>query len=184
MKNNMTAQIIRAKDGESKLFNDGSVLVRPQNLPWTPIPGWAEGIDFKLLNIVWDRHIYVVILRLAPGCAAVGHYHYGVAHAWVLEGDFTYEYGDVVAGSYLYEESDLVHEAVAGDRGTTVMAVMFDGIGPVGDDGRPDKEAAFDCMSMYLAAKENGGADHVPPPPAAYKKLDLWQHAAQYELVA
>ncbi|KRB84069.1 hypothetical protein ASE00_22470 [Sphingomonas sp. Root710] len=181
MKNNMVSVADRASDDETKRFSDGAVLVRPDSLPWTPIPGWAEGIDFKLLNVVWDRHIFVVILRLHPGMSAVGHYHYGVAHAWVLAGDFTYEYGDVVAGSYLYEEDDLVHEAVAGPNGTTVMAVMFDGIGPVGEDGKPDRENAFDCLFMYNLAKENGAANHIPPPPASFKKLELWRTADQYE---
>jgi 2,4'-dihydroxyacetophenone dioxygenase len=184
MKDNVTHKVETAAPGETKRFSDGSLLVRLESLPWTPLGHGMNGIDFKLLSIDWERHIYVVYQRLLPGSATVEHYHYGAAYAWVVEGDFSYEYGHVKAGSYLCEGSDILHVATAGDKGVTVLAVLFDGIGPLGADGNPDTSKVLDCLYMYNAAKANGAADHILPPPADYRKLALWPHAHQYKPAA
>jgi hypothetical protein len=182
MKDNVNRKIEKAADDETKLFSDGSVVVRPDGLPWTPMG--LEGVEFKLMNVDWDRHMYIMLQRVRADAAGLEHYHYGVAHAFVVEGDFNYEYGHMVSGAYLYEASDIFHDVAAGPNGVTVMAIVFDGIGRLGADGKPDLEGALDCQAVYNLAKENSAADHIPPPPASFKKMDRWGHAEQYDMVA
>lgn len=164
--------------GESRLFSDGSVVVRHENLPW--IPTGLPGVDFKCLNIDWDRHMYVVLQRAPAGTCAPEHYHYGPNHTFVLEGGFKYEHGDIGKGDYLCESSDIFHDGQAGDEDMLLIGVVFDGVGPLGDNGKPELENTLDCITVYNLAKEAGAAGHLLPPPASYKRHAMWQHANAY----
>lgn len=151
-----------ASRDESKRFPDGSLLVRAGTLPWTP---WAmDGTYFKLLSINRSVGIYTVLMKIDPNTNTPDHHHFGEAHAFVLEGDFSYEYGTIYKGDYIVEAGGINHEPTIGDNGCLLYVTFFGGISGVGEDGKPAGETV-DCEWMYRAALANGAAGHLPPPP-------------------
>ena len=150
---------------ESKIFPDGSSLVRVETVPWTP---WAmEGSEFKLLHINRNQGMFTALIRLRGGLDTPDHHHFGEAHAYVLQGDFSYEYGHMYTGDYIVEAGGIHHKPTIGPDGATFFVIFYTGLSGVGEDGLP--EGVFiDCEWMYRAAKANGAADHLPPPTLAH----------------
>jgi 2,4'-dihydroxyacetophenone dioxygenase len=146
----------------SKIFPDGSSLVRVNELPWTP---WAmDGADFKLLYISRSHGIFHALIRMRGGLETPDHHHFGEAHAFVLEGHFSYEYGTMYKGDYICEAGGIHHKPIIGPEGATFYVVFHTGLSGVGADGLPTGDIV-DCEWMYRAAKANGAAEHLPPPP-------------------
>ena len=151
---------------ESKLFPDGSSLVRPDTIPWTP---WAmEGSEFKLLYINRAHTMFTALIRMVGGLETPDHHHFGEAHAFVLEGDFSYEYGTMYEGDYIVEAGGINHKPTIGKDGATFFVCFFGGISGVGENNLPEGEVV-DGEWLYRAALANGAADHLPPPP--YQEL-------------
>ncbi len=146
---------------ESKRFPDGSSLVRPAELPWTP---WAmPGSFFKLLHIDRAHNMFTALVKL-DAIETPDHYHFGEAHAYVLDGDFSYEYGRMFQGDYIVEGGGIHHRPVIGPNGATFFVIFYAGLSGVGLDGLPTGEI-IDGEWMYRTARANGAADHLPPPP-------------------
>lgn len=147
---------------ESTRFEDGSLLIRGATLPWTP---WAmEGTYFKLLYINRGMNIYAVLLKIDPNVETPDHHHFGEAHAHIIEGSFTYEYGTMYKGDHIVEAGGINHAATIGPEGALLYVMFFSGISGVGPNGEPVGDTV-DCEWMYRAALANGAADHLPPPP-------------------
>ena len=74
-----------ADRNESKIFPDGSSLVRVEEIPWSP---WVmEGTEFKLLYINRAHAMFTALIRMPPNLETPDHHHFGEAHAYVLEGE-------------------------------------------------------------------------------------------------
>lgn len=147
---------------ESKIFPDGSSLVRCEQVAWTP---WAmEGSEFKLLYINRAQGMFTALIRMVGGLETPDHHHFGEAHAFVLDGDFSYEYGTMYEGDYIVEAGGIHHKPVIGPKGATFFVIFYAGLSGVDENGLPTGEF-IDCEWMYRAAKANGAADHLPPPP-------------------
>jgi|TARA_B110000967_G_scaffold9222_2_gene9265 2,4'-dihydroxyacetophenone dioxygenase len=147
---------------ESKVFPDGSSLVRCEQVPWTT---WAmEGSEFKLLYINRAHSMFTALIRMEGGLDTPDHHHFGEAHAFVIEGDFSYEYGTMYQGDYIVEAGGINHKPSIGEGGATFFVVFYGGLSGVGEDGLPEGEIV-DVGWMYRAAAANGAADHLPPPP-------------------
>ena len=147
---------------ESTRFDDGSLLIRANTLKWTP---WAmEGTYFKLLYINRGQNIYSVLLKIDPNVETPDHHHFGEAHALIIEGNFTYEYGTMYKGDAIVEAGGINHAATIGSEGAVLYVMFFSGICGVGEKGEPVGDVV-DCEWMYRAALANGAADHLPPPP-------------------
>ena len=147
---------------QSKVFPDGSSLVRCEQIPWTP---WAmEGSEFKLLYINRAHGMFTALIRMRSGLETPDHHHFGEAHALVLEGDFSYEYGTMYTGDYIVEAGGIHHKPTIGADGATFFVIFYAGLSGVGTNGIPEGEF-IDCEWMYRSAKANGAADHLPPPP-------------------
>ncbi|WP_051974677.1 cupin domain-containing protein [Cupriavidus necator] len=156
-----------ADRNESKRFPDGSLLVRAGTLPWTP---WAmDGTYFKLLSIDRAIGMFTALLKIDPNTQTPDHHHFGNAHAYVLEGDFSYEYGTIYKGDYIVEAGGINHEPTIGAEGCLLFVVFFAGISGVGEGGMPAGEFV-DCEWMYRAAAANGAAAHLLPPPVQERK--------------
>lgn len=147
---------------ESKIFPDGSSLVRAKNVPWTP---WAfEGSEFQLLSINRSTGLFVTLIRFAQGPLVLpDHHHFSDVHAYVLEGEFSYEYGTMYKGDYLLEGGGVNHAPTIGKDGALFLVIFMGPVSGVGANGRPEGEVV-DCEWMYRAAAANGAADHLPPP--------------------
>ena len=147
---------------ESKIFPDGSSLVRCEQIPWTP---WAmEGSEFKLLYINRAHGMFTTLIRMRGGLETPDHHHFGEAHAYVLEGDFSYEYGTMYTGDYIVEAGGINHKPTIGPKGATFFVIFYAGLSGVGPDNLPTGDFV-DCNWMYRAALANGAAGHLPPPP-------------------
>ena len=151
-----------AERHESKIFPDGSSLVRCEQIPWT---AWAmEGSDFKLLYINRAHGMFTALIRMRGGLETPDHHHFGEAHAYVLEGDFSYEYGTMYKGDYIVEAGGIHHKPTIGPDGATFFVIFYAGLSGVGTNGIPEGEFV-DCEWMYRVANANGAAGHLPPPP-------------------
>mgnify|MGYP000001691952 FL=1 len=151
-----------ADRNESKIFPDGSSLVRVEEIPWTP---WVmEGTEFKLLYINRAHAMFTALIRMPPNLETPDHHHFGEAHAYVLEGEFSYEYGTMHTKDYIVEAGGITHKPTIGPDGATFFTIFFGGLGGVGADGLPEG-GITDCNEMYRLAAANGAADHLPAPP-------------------
>jgi 2,4'-dihydroxyacetophenone dioxygenase len=152
---------IPARD-ESRRFPDGASLVRAEHIPWTP---WAfEGSAFKLLDINRSAGTFFTLIRFETGPMDLPpHHHFADVHAYVLQGDFGYEYGSINTGDYLLEAGGVNHAPNIGPNGATFLVHFMGPLCGVSADGQPEGEVV-DCEWMYRAAKANGAADHLPPP--------------------
>lgn len=148
---------------ESKTFPDGSSLVRGAHIPWTQ---WAfEGSDFKLLSINRGTGMFTTLIRFESGPMELPpHHHFADVHAYVLQGDFSYEYGTMYEGDYLLESGGINHAPTIGPDGATFLVLFQGPLTGVSADGMPDGEVV-DCEWMYRKALANGAAGHLPPPP-------------------
>jgi hypothetical protein len=99
----------------SLAYPDGSLIVRSREIPWTP---WGmPGTQFKLLHCDDASSLLVILLKVEPGTVAGVHKHFGAAHAYILEGGFGYEHGEVFAGDYMVEAGGNTHQPFTGPKG-------------------------------------------------------------------
>jgi len=105
---------------------------------WMPGPG--DGIE--LFHIDAGPAVAGAItgfVRLAPGATFPHHRHVGFEDVLVLEGSFSDEHGEVVAGMEAPRPASSAHETRAGVRGCVYLAVSRDGLAfddedPIGPD--------------------------------------------------
>lgn len=141
---------------------DGSGVVRPDELPWTP---WAlPGTYFKLLSINRRTGMWACAMKIDPNTHTDVHYHFGDAHIYVTGGGYSYEHDRVNAGEYNIECGSVAHEPIIGDDGLENFVVFYGGISGIDADGKPAGDYV-DVEWMYNAAKANNAADHLPAPP-------------------
>jgi len=149
---------------ESRNFPDGSSLVRCSHIPWTP---WAfEGSAFQLLSINRATGVFVAMIRFLKGekdLELPDHHHFADVYAYVVDGSFSYEYGSMGKNDYLLESGGVNHAPTIDKNGATFLVVFMGPVCGVGPDGLPAGEVV-DAEWMYRKAKENGAADHLPPP--------------------
>jgi anti-sigma factor ChrR (cupin superfamily) len=74
--------------------------IHAARLPWVPSP--MAGVDRRMLDRIGDEIARATsIVRYAPGSHFSPHTHGGGEELLVLEGEFSDEYGDFPAGSYI-----------------------------------------------------------------------------------
>ena len=118
----MSAQI-RTGDENTRhqVFADGSLIIRAAQIPWTR---WAlPGTWFKLLD--YDRnHCYtVILLKIDPDAPPTIHKHLGAANAYVIEGGFGYEHGEVYAGDDMVEAGGVTHTPHVHPGGSVLLGL-------------------------------------------------------------
>lgn len=154
------------EENESRIYADGSALVRGGSLPWI---AWGDGLDLKVLSIEWEREVMVFLLKNRRGLKADRHCHVGTAHGFLLTGFVETELGDVHAGDYIVETGGVVHDAYAVEE-SIYLSVVFAGVGGLDESGVPDDTLVTDCMVLYNLAVEAGCADHLAPPPKGWRR--------------
>ena len=142
-------------------YPDGSLIVRSREIPWTP---WGmPGTQFKLLHCDDASSLLVILLKVEPGTVAGVHKHFGAAHAYILEGSFGYEHGEVFAGDYMVEAGGITHQPFTGPNGLILLGFMF---GPIGGfDEAGNLAGVLDIEWHYQAALANGAAGHIQRKP-------------------
>ena len=138
-------------------YPDGSLIVRSREIPWTP---WGmPGTQFKLLHCDDASSLLVILLKVEPGTVAGVHKHFGAAHAYILEGGFGYEHGEVFPGDYMVEAGGITHQPFTGPNGLLLLGFMFGPIGGLDDNG--NLAGVLDIEWHYQAALANGAAGHI-----------------------
>lgn len=151
---------------KSVRFPDRSCLVRSETIPWTP---WAlPGSWFKLLYVNRAISLSLTLLKVDKGTQLPDHYHFGEAHAFILQGDFGYEHGRAWKGDLFVEGGGISHMPTISEGEDLILyAAFFGGLGHVDADGKV--VGCVSCDEMYEMAHANGAADHLePPPPKRY----------------
>ncbi len=138
-------------------YPDGSLIVRTKEIPWTP---WGmPGTHFKLLHCDDASSLLVILLKVEPGTVAGVHKHFGAAHAYILQGGFGYEHGEVFEGDYMIEAGGITHQPFTGPKGLLLLGFMF---GPIGGfDEAGNLAGVLDIEWHYQTAKANGAAGHI-----------------------
>lgn len=144
-------------------YPDGSAIVRSKSLPWTP---WGmPGTHFKLLHCDDASGLLVILLKVEPGTIAGVHKHFGAAHAFILDGGFGYEHGEVFEGDYLVEAGGITHQPFTGPRGAIMLGFMFGPLGGMDEQG--NLAGVLDIAWHVETARANGAAGHIQ------RKVDL-----------
>jgi 2,4'-dihydroxyacetophenone dioxygenase len=137
---------------------DGTALVRVKDIPWTP---WAmDGTEFKLLRVDDDNALMVIVLRIAPNLPAPPHHHLGSAEAFILEGCFSYDYGTIHEGDYVFEPGGCTHDPTTHDEGCTMVAIVKGGLQGTDASGKP-AGPVLDINWHVETARANGAAGHL-----------------------
>jgi 2,4'-dihydroxyacetophenone dioxygenase len=148
----------------TRRFADGSLLVRPDELPWTP---WAlDGISFKLVSINRRTGMWSVLMKIEPNTYTDSHYHFGDVHVFCTKGGYSYVHDRINEGEYNIECGSVAHEPIIGPDGQESFSVFYGGISGADADGNATGDYV-DVEWMYKAAKANNAADHLDPPPPA-----------------
>ncbi len=143
-------------------FADGSMIVRPDELPWTP---WAlPGVYFKLMSINRNTGMWSVMMKIDPDTHTDSHYHFSDVHVYVTSGGYSYVHDRINAGEYNIECGSVAHEPIIGSDGQESISIFYGGISGADADGNPAGDYV-DVEWMYKAALANNAADHLDPPP-------------------
>jgi ChrR Cupin-like domain len=165
----------RVGDEQSAHFPNGSSIARVSHIPWTPFT--LAGSKFKLLAINWKHDMYVFMLTVPGAISVATHYHLSEAYGYIMTGGsakaFEYEFGNVFAGDFVGEGEDIEHCAVMGDGEVLQVSIIFGGLTGVTPSGGPDLNTYYGCKEIYEAAKANGAADHIAPPPPGWRSSVL-----------
>lgn len=137
---------------------DGSKLIRVDQIPWTP---WAmPGTHFKLLRVDDDSATVILLLKVDPHTPAPDHHHLGSAEAIVLEGCFSYDYGTIRTGDYVFEPGGCTHDPTTHEEGAIMFAIIRGGLQGTDGHGRP-AGPVLDVNWHFDTARANGAADHI-----------------------
>jgi len=162
-------------DKQSAHFSNGSSIARVEHMPWTPFA--LADSKFKLLAVNWKRDMYVLMLTVPGAISVATHYHLSEAYGYIMTGGtanaFEYEFGNVFAGDFVGEGENIEHGAVMGDGEVLQVSIIFGGLTGVAPNGGPDLSTYYGCKEIYEAAKANGAADHIAPPPPGWRSSIL-----------
>ena len=137
---------------------DGSILVRVDQIAWTP---WAmPGTWFKLLRVDDDNATMVMLLKVAPNSPAPAHHHLGSAEAFLLEGCFSYDYGTIGTGDYVFEAGGCTHDPTTHEEGAVMFAIVKGGLQGTDNSGKP-AGPVLDINWHVELARAHGAADHI-----------------------
>ena len=138
-------------------YPDGSLIVRSREIPWTP---WGmPGTQFKLLHCDDASSLLVILLKVEPGTVAGVHKHFGAAHAYILEGGFGYEHGEVFPATTWSRPAASRTSLSPVPTACCCWVCMFGPIGGFDDNG--NLAGVLDIEWHYQAALANGAAGHI-----------------------
>jgi hypothetical protein len=138
-------------------FPDGSLIVRCEQIPWTP---WAlPGTSFKLLDYDHNHCYVVVLLKIDADAPPTVHKHIGAANAYILQGGFGYEHGEVRAGDYMVEAGGVTHTPFSHPDGSVLLGFMHGVVQGFNPDG---SIAGVVDVDWYIdAARRNNAFSHL-----------------------
>jgi 2,4'-dihydroxyacetophenone dioxygenase len=142
---------------QHQTFADGSLIVRCEQIPWTP---WAlPGAEFKLLDYDHNHCYVVVLLKISADAPPVLHKHLGAASAYILQGGFGYEHGEVREGDFMVEAGGVSHTPYSHPDGAIMLGFMHGVVQGFNPDGTI---AGVVDVDWYIdMAKKNNAFAHL-----------------------
>ena len=143
--------------GGSKVFPDGSSLVRARAVPWSP---WiSPGTRFKLLDVDLSFHKMTLLVEADAGAVLDAYRHGGAAEYFIEAGAFECSRGALASGDYLYEPGG---STLRGVRFTVASQVYLQVHGPLRKVLMRDAEPDLFDLDWHLGrARVHGAADHL-----------------------
>lgn len=136
---------------------DGSMIVRAGQVPWTP---WAlPGTWFKLLDYDRNHSYSVILLKIAEDAPATVHKHIGAANAFILQGGFGYEHGQVHEGDFMVEAGGVTHTPQVHPGGCVLLGFMHGAVAGYAPDG--SLAGVIDVDWYVEQAKAHGAFAHL-----------------------
>ena len=146
-----------SQNRQHQVFEDGSLIVRAAQIPWTP---WAlPGTWFKLLDYDRNHSYTAILLRIDDGAPETVHKHIGAANAYIIEGGFGYEHGEVYAGDFMVEAGGVTHTPHVHKGGSLLLGFMHGVVQGFNPDGTI--AGVVDVDWHVDAAKKNGAFAHL-----------------------
>jgi hypothetical protein len=140
-----------------EVFEDGSLIIRAAQIPWTR---WAlPGTWFKLLDYDRNHSYTVILLKIDHDAPPTVHKHLGAANAYVIEGGFGYEHGEVYAGDYMVEAGGVTHTPHVHPGGSVLLGFMHGVVQGFNPDG--SIAGVVDVDWYIAAAKKNDAFAHL-----------------------
>lgn len=142
-------------------FEDGSSIVRPEQLEWTP---WAlPGHSFKLLSINRGSGVWSCLMKVEPGVVTpIGRLH-GNGYIYVMRGGYSDGADTIRSGQFNVQGGGSVRKMIVGADGLLCYVMFFGGISLLGENGSPTGNY-IDLEWAYEAAAANGAARHLSAP--------------------
>ena len=111
----------------TNIFPDGSSLVRPSELAWSP---WlVPGVEFKVLDIDRDFNKTTFLLRSTAGARLEGSLrHQGAAEYFVEMGDVSVDGERLEAHDYLFAPGGTLLQDLRLSPDTQVYAIVHGGL--------------------------------------------------------
>ncbi len=129
-------------------------------LPFVPM---AEGVTFQVLDVNFEKDIWVTRMRFDPGVSIATHKHTGEVLAFTVRGAWKYrEYHNIYrTGSYVHEPEGSIHTLEIPSENQGVTDIIFINFGEninYGADGNVDYVMdARGILDLYFkACKEQG----------------------------
>ncbi|MDQ8934604.1 cupin domain-containing protein [Acinetobacter rudis] len=138
-------------------WQDGSLLVRAKNIPWTP---WAlPGTQFKLLDFDKNHSYSCILLHISADAPATIHKHIGAANAYILQGGFSYEHGAIFEGDFMCEAGGVTHMPYVFKEGCTLLGFNHGAVAGIGEQG--EITGIIDVDWLIEQAKANNAFAHL-----------------------
>lgn len=130
--------------------------------PWIRLP--RSEADVKVIAIDEANNNILLMIRMTEGSSYPNHIHHCIAIAYTLEGQWSYEEGELRPGVIAYEPDSSAHAPIVGPGGATVFVVL-DGKGDhYIDFMRGDGTVVQSQTIDYFKALERHGETGEPLP--------------------
>ena len=124
--------------------------------PW--LPGFSDGIDFKLLRASQETGAWTVLIRARKGAAIARHEHLGAGEYYMVSGKMEVrggvESGGITAygGDYGYEPNGMIHDSTNFPEESVLYFTNYGPIRFMDDENKTIH--VHDWQSVLKAAEE------------------------------
>ena len=142
----------------SRVFPDGSSLVKARGVAWTPWIG--PGTRFKLLDVDRSFNKMTLLIAADAGASLAGYRHFGAGEYFVEIGAFACDRGALGAGDYLYEPGGAALRDLRFPVAAQVYALVHGPLAGLSTAG--GSAPLYDLDWHWQRARANGAAGHIP----------------------
>ncbi len=130
-----------------------------------PFARMAEGVTFQVLDVNFEKNIWVTRMRFDPGVSIATHKHTGEVLAFTVSGAWKYrEYPDIYrTGSYVHEPEGSTHTLETPSENHGATDIIFINFGEnINYDADGNVDYVMDAkgiLDLYFKACKEQGLD-------------------------